>query len=559
MKKLISLLVVLLMVVSLVACSTPSQAPSDTPADQPSAPADKPADDDPADEPADPPAAGGYETPVQVSMNVMDAEKNGNHVRNEIVKEMFNLTFEYIPTSWGDWNTKISTWIGAGDAPDLIWWDLKGAQANQYKTWARQGAFAEYKPEYFTDARPNLKNTYENGASIEALSVDGKLYAWPSLRDNLPEQDDCYTSNWSYRRDWAKAVGLYNENDVYTWDEWMALCYAIKDQDPGKNGDANAVLVMDTWAFPHAPVLFIGAPEAEGNETCSYIERDGTYVWPPATEEYKKGVKITYDLYQDGIIYNDNLNFTGNEKDNIMKSGLGFAAYSIIGNLNGWTDDMLRDGILENREDLGMAVVISWDGTWYMTQTEDYWTVTAMDYRLEDDAEKVNRILDFWEYLHTIPGKQMRTWGKEGVDFNVTGEGLNDVELLWDYDEELQNYVDPYASNHAFNEANGAVNGPRTAAPGTLQYQNDEQNRMWALYGSGDYKTHSKKFDYKVSFGSAPNKDKDGSFGSECKEKLVALLPQAGLDIEAEWDKVVAEFMPRVQLVLDEINNGELK
>lgn len=532
MKKLACLLLVLLLVVPMVACQPGGKG----------------------DVAGDATVSGDYSTPIQVSMNVMNAEKNGNHARNEYIKEKFNLTFEYIPVSWGDWNDKIRTWVATDDAPDLIWWDLKGAQATEYRSWAQQGAFAPFKAEYFTDERPNLKDTYENGLSIDALSVDGELYAWPSLRDNPAEAQSCYTSHWCYRRDWAKDVGLYKENDIYSWDEWLDLIRAVLEQDPGGNGVANAGLVMATWAFPHAPALFIGPPAAEGNETCSYILVDGEYVWPPTLDTYKQGVKITYDMYQEGLIYPDNMVFTGTESDDMIKSGLAFATYNVTGSLNSWTTDMIKDGVIDEREDFGIAIVTGWDGNWYMTQTEDYWTVTAMNHKLEDDPAKIARILDFWEYLQTTEGIRLRTWGIEGQDYTVIGDAVEDVELLWDFDEQTQTYISPYV-NDEFNEANGSENGPTVIGPGTIAYQYEERDRLWNTFASGEIPTVVKVFDYNVSFGSAENKDKYGSFGTEVKTKLSELIAQPNIDIEAEWDAFIETMMPRVQLVLDELND----
>ncbi|MDR3086297.1 MAG: hypothetical protein LBU47_08300 [Christensenellaceae bacterium] len=558
MKKFLTLGLALLLVLSIAACQSP------TPGGESAAPAtDKPATSAPAEGGATAAPEGGsnYDTPLTVSMNVLNAEKNGIDVRHEIVKELFNLSFDYVPIDWSDWNTKISTWVATDDAPDLIWWDLKGQQAQQYADWARQGAFAPLDAKYFNESRPNLTKTYESSKSIDALSVDGVLYSWPAMRANPPEAQSCYTSHWSYRRDWAKAVGLYKEGDIYTWDEWVNLVREVLKQDPGGNKDAGAGLVMPTWGFPHAAALFVGPPAAEGNETSSYIKDDsGKYIWPPATEAFKQGVKVTYDMYQEGLIYKDNMLFNASEAENMIKSGLAFADYNVTGSLNDWTTTMLQDGVIKDRSDFGIAIVTSWDGNWYMTQTEDYWTVTALSHKISE--EKIERVLDFWEYLHTTDGIRMRAWGREGVDFEVTGPNPEDVKLNWEFNEATQSYVNPFTNISEFGEANaacGAVMNSVLIGPDAIPYMFEERNRLWSTMASGQVPVVIKEFDYVVSFGSAPNKDKNGSFGSTSKEKLVALLAQPGIDIEAEWDKVVASMMPEVQKVLDELNNGELK
>jgi len=536
MKKLTCLLLVLMLIVPLVACQGGGSATSGGKSGVAA-------------------ASGDYSKPIQISLDVLNADKHGHHARNDFVKEKFNLTFEYIPVSWSDWNEKVRTWIATDDAPDLINWDLKGAQATEYLSWARQGAFAPFKEEYFDAERyPNLTNVFKTALSVPALSDKGVLYAWPSLRDNPPEAQSCYTSYWCYRRDWAKAVGLYHEDDIYSWDEWLELIRAVLAQDPGGNGSGNAGLVMPTWAFPHAPVLFIGPPPAEGNETCSYYLEDGKYVWPPMTEDYKKSVKITYDMYQEGLIYNDNMLFTGTESEDMVKSGLAFATYNVTGSLNSWTTDMIRDGVIKERSDWGPAIVTGWDGNWYMTQTEDYWTVTAMSHKITD--EKIARILDFWEWLQTTEGIRLRKWGVEGKDYKVTGDGVADVELLWEFDDSLGEYISPYV-NDEFNEANGSQNGRTVVGPGDIPYQYEERDRVFDLMASGKIPLVVQTFDYNVSFGSAENKDKYGSFGQEVKTKLSELIAQPGIDIEAEWDAFIESMMPRVQLVLDELNDPE--
>ena len=105
--------------------------------------------------------------------------------------------------------------------------------------------------------------------------MDGELYCWPASRNNPPEIDNAYTSYFTIRKDWAQKVGLYQEDNEYTWDEWKALLAAIVAQDPGNNGASNAAMVLPTWGFPNGAVTFLNAPAAEGNETCSYIKVDG--------------------------------------------------------------------------------------------------------------------------------------------------------------------------------------------------------------------------------------------------------------------------------------------
>lgn len=544
MKKLLILVLALLMVLSLVACS-PAETPAESPAD--TAGAESPASDggDAAEEPAE----GSELTPVVLSQNVLEAEKHGNHARNEFVKEKFNLTYEYIPVSWGDWNEKIRTWVSTDDAPDLINWDLKAASSTEYFDWAKQGAFAPITEEMVSKYE-ELYSFYQTSESVAAYKVDGELYCWPANRNNPPEIDNVYTSYYVIRKDWAEAVGLYNEDDEYTWEEWKELLRAIIAQDPGGNGVSNAGIVLPTWGFPNGAVTFLNAPAAEGNETCSYIKVDGQYIWPAATEEYKAAVVETYNMYQEGLIYRDNISFTGTESDDMFKAGLAFAAYNVAGSMNSWTTDMIRDGVIDERGDVAPAVVYGMDGNWYMTQTEDYWTVTAFNHNITE--EKMDRALMFWNYLNTTEGIRLRWLGIEGVDYEVTGPNPEDVEILWEYDEETETYISPYV-NDAFNEASPAGLAP-TGNPAEIQFQYDLQQIVWDKMAEG--KATIKKLDYEMSVFSGPNKDRYGTFGSDAKERMTQILADPNCDPAAEWDAFIEEMMPRVQPVLDELNAG---
>jgi hypothetical protein len=238
----------------------------------------------------------------------------------------------------------------------------------------------------------------------------------------------------------------------------------------------------------------------------------------------------------------------------MIRAGLAFATYNVTGGLNGHTNVMLQDEVLQNREDFGFAAVISYDGKWYMTQTEDYWCVTAMNARLTE--KKIDRILDFWDFLFTVDGIRMRLWGTEGWGYEATGPNVTDVKMLWEYSEENKYYISPFDNKYEFGEANGAVNGQGGTylTPGNPTYTKDETLRLFMTMASGDYPVIIKPFDYNVSFSVTPNKGKYGSFGSEVKEQMIALIAQPNINIEAEWDKFVESMMPRVQLVLDELN-----
>ena len=128
------------------------------------------------------------------------------------------------------------------------------------------------------------------------------------------------------------------------------------------------------------------------------------------------------------------------------RRGLAFAAYNVAGSMNSWTTDMMRDGIIEKRED-GRSRRRLRHGRQLVRrpETADHWTVTAFNHNITD--VKMDRALMFWNYLNTTEGIRLRWLGIEGVDYEVTGPNPEDVEILWEYDEETETYISPYVND----------------------------------------------------------------------------------------------------------------
>ena len=64
-----------------------------------------------------------------------------------------------------------------------------------------------------------------------------------------------------------------------------------------------------------------------------------------------------------------------------------------------------------------------------------------------------------------------------------------------------------------------------------------------------------KVLDYVQTYTTTPNKDKLGTFTAQTKAKAIDLIANSTYDnIEAEWRAWIAEMMPQVQPVLDDLN-----
>ena len=128
--------------------------------------------------------------------------------------------------------TKMSSAIASGDYPDIF-----TVNATDYAKYAASGVIADVTDLYEKYLSENGKTAVnaDNGYSLDAMTIDGKLYGIPIVDNPL----DSLNQLW-IRKDWLDAVGL---DEPETIDDVLEIAKAFVEQDPDGNGQA------DTYAF----------------------------------------------------------------------------------------------------------------------------------------------------------------------------------------------------------------------------------------------------------------------------------------------------------------------
>ncbi len=537
-KKLICLLVAMLMVVSIAAC-TPAARPTDT-----AEPAPAETEQTKGTVPSE--AEKTYDTNITIKMNVLDAEKTGKTAKDAWFNEKFNVTWEFIPVTWGDWTEKVRAWVAADDMPDILWWDMKINNTSEFRTWAMAGAFREIPAEL--SAWPNLATLREQMVSDDMmLSIDGKLYGWPTSRQNPEWLQNAYNPVFAYRRDWAKAVGMHKEGDMYTWDEVKAMIKAVQEQDPGNNGAGATIgITSETWAFPGVFMEILGMAEDRNGYV---LNAEGNYVPYFTTDAYRQELKFVTDLFQGGYIWKDQVVDSGSDGANNFFAG---KAFMFLGNNSAsWFSGtcypkMVDTGVVASSADVAPMIVYSPadNKSFWLTETEDYWTVAHLSHNVDD--EKMNRILDMWDWRASEEGRIFRVAGLEGQDYEVNDDGT--YTILWEKNHD-GSYISPYVDTADYQYT-----------PPTLTYGATETSRMdgFEVYKtidefmqtSSDYHVHPMNWELQTFDG--PQYSLYGAFNSDVTAKITEII--AGGDVDAQWDAFLAEMEPKWQPIAEELN-----
>lgn len=539
-KKFLSVLLAVLMLASIVAACQSADNGTPPPAtSEEEKPAEEPAEGEEQEPATD------YSQKLTISMCVLDAEKSGQTEKNKWFNEKFNVEWEYIPVTWGDWFEKVRTWCGTDDLPDILWWDMKLNHTGEFRAWATQGLFREFPDDL--SRWPELAKQREKLVSDDmVLTVDGKLYGWPAFRNNPEWLQNAYYPLFVYRRDWAKEVGMYKEGDMYTWDEVKAMIKEVQEKDPGGNGPGNTFgMTSEAWAFPGVFMEILGMAE----DRSGYVKKDGEWVPFISTPEALEELKFVAELYREGYIWKDQMVVGGSEgADNFY----GGRSFMFLGNnspawLNGCYTKMLDSGIIENIDQVGPMIVFSPkdNKSFWLTQTEDYWTVSNISHNVDD--EKFHRILDMWNWLLTEEGRRFRVAGIPGKDYEDKEDGT--MEILWEKNPD-GSYKSPYV-DMAFNEYTppGLLQGP-TETDRTEGYEAFEDIHKF-MQTSSDYKVHPLNWELNTFNGEMFMQY--GAFNSDVTAKVKEILA-SNEDVETAWNAFLEEILPKMQPVIDELN-----
>lgn len=485
---------------------------------------------------------------LKYTMNMLNIEIAGKDANGEPTAnfkyfcDKFNVEFEFWPVNWTDWQEKTRVWIFSGDMPDILFMDLAPARFNEYSRTAKQGAYRALPD--FSGKYPNLQRYKESIISTKYLTINGSLYALPKTRDAAEFNNASYWQ-YIYRRDWARKLGLAKEDNIYTWEEWLALNKAFVDMDPGGNGKGKTIgMGAPEWALPK----FMGGG-CINPYFCTYALQDGKYVWGPTMPESLELVKVFKQMYDDGIIWKDMLLGKGLDSENKYIAGLMGAkpmsapVYKLAGFRRNFEN--MNPGVEDVEEATQLALVRDKSGKLYADQTEDYWSVICFSQKISD--EKFDRILEAYDWLASDEGYDFRTLGIPGVDWE-----RKDGETRLKWTENADGTLSyPYSVDGEYWMGIGLEEGfdlySPVFTPSIRKEVLDIQKRKLAP------DSNLVPFDYEVMFFSGPEYDRVGTMEAEIVDKLCDLLIHSG-DIEKDWLAWLKSMESRYGPVEDELN-----
>jgi hypothetical protein len=431
--------------------------------------------------------------------------------------------------------------------------DLNENLYTEWLQWIDGGLFKAYPKDL--GGREAIKATFDQMIGDEMLTVNGELYALPCMQDSA-SYDFQVSQGFAYRADWAEKLGMRKPDDNYTWDEFVDLLKAFIEKDPAGNGEGKTFgMAAPQWYFPDCFGIWQLQHPVWGTEEPSFLAMDGRYVWAPAQENFIEGLVIAKKLFDDGVIWQDNVVDTNSSmyKDLYVAGQMGAIVDNLTaGNLNTMRNQMAKADASLDREKCYVIAKVASPGRqneYWQKESPCYWSATSMSSNVTDD--QMNRYLDIFNWILTEEGKNFKLYGLENIDYTKNNDGS--INLLWEKDDNGL-YLDPYPSGSRSFYTRMKLSGAEDAFTNVAL---PEMDRRDAKDGMDFYFTKGtvRHLDYNLFYTSTPNKDRLGLFIEEVKAKLIEVMSTTTSDtVEQTWRDWLTTMTPKVQPVLDDLN-----
>lgn len=358
--------------------------------------------------------SGTTEAPTEISIAIWNADEAfaGDEVLSQI-EEKLNIKIKPMNVTWDDYMQKIQLWASSGSLPDVFAGDFRNNST--YSQWANQGVIRAIPEEL--SAYPNLE-AYLQGQAAQDAKLGGTLYCIP--RQTYPSQEwTCVDRIICYRWDLAQKAGITKEPE--NWQEFQDMMKAIIAADPDGTGVGG--LTASDKNLVGGIVMPYASPIVEENGAAfKWVEtEDGTFKPAYFTEDVVAGFQLARDMYESGVIEKD-IALTANQSSEekflqgksaaiVIAGGFG-SRYSNTArywkDVHGteYLDDVKALNLMPDKN--GKKSYPMWGYAW----SESFINASVSD-------EKLDKILQLYDYLLSDEGALLSTYGPEGELYDM--------------------------------------------------------------------------------------------------------------------------------------------
>lgn len=350
----------------------------------------------------------------------------------DAVEERFGVEFVPVNMTWNEYYQKVERWAATDSLPDIFVGDFRNSPL--HAQWLRKGLLHEIPGDL--SKYPHLEQYLNEVEEAQVPIVDGKMYCIP--RKTYPSQEwTCIDRVVAYRWDLAQKAGITKEPE--TWEEFQQMMLAIVKADPEHTGIQGMTAenggVLSGLLIPYASSV------ACCNGSGFYWKKDTDGVCKPVyfADDLTSAFELGRDMYQSGVIEKEIALQTANgAREKFLMGKNAAICYSggfgnIYEKVGAYWEEVYGRSFMEDVRALKLMPDVNgrkaypiWGYAW----SESYISAKV-------DAEKLDRILQIYDYILSDEGAFYTSYGPEGDLYEIADNRIRmydpDVSVIGKY------------------------------------------------------------------------------------------------------------------------------
>lgn len=328
------------------------------------------------------------------------------------IEQKFNVRIKIQGAPWEGWRDRLSTQIGANEAPDLFFF-LPDEKA--YSEYVRKQQVQPLDGYIEKADAENLKAMLSSNQFKDA-TFNGKHYFVPNV---YAPSNHVILVRKDWMKQWMDARGYKNKAQPETLSEFADMLKYFTEENP----DGTELSTVGMTASQE--VGWFDNFLSSFGITPNWTEQGGEYVWNGVTEGYKNMAQYFADLYKKGYIRQEFYTQLDTEKEDDFISG---RAGVMITNNNAMIDSvvsrMIKGTLKDKNVDECLDVILppssddkKFEGRY--AAYDGYWG----GFNISNTAREPMRLVRILDYLMSEEGQMLRLYGIEGVHYELNDKG----------------------------------------------------------------------------------------------------------------------------------------
>ena len=360
---------------------------------------------------------------MDISIALWDLTEFGNDDVGKKISDDLKVNITVVPMDWGNYVEQKQLWAASNNLPDVIGTYTVDDDITRFYGWQESG-LTRTIPDEMINKYPTVKMLFENNdiqKMVKSIKNANFAIPRPNSLKNLYQFDQGV--GFYYRKDWLANVGITKEPE--TIDELYDMLKKFTLNDPDQN-QKNDTYGITTSKAPYMTFCWWGVnPE-------SWIQEDGKWIPGYASPKILEALKFWNKIFKEKII--DPEFAINNLNQSIQKFSQGTFGVVARNVDDRWVYKMAMENFAkaQGMDKAGADKVLESIGILAPIKVDQ--SSTSMWPRIMDtsgteisakvDDEKLERIMELYEYLSTPEMLTTLRYGFEGKEYVKNGDAI---------------------------------------------------------------------------------------------------------------------------------------